>query len=145
VLAVDKDDALAAGLAVARCLSPYTAKTEKPLAQSYCNVSFHGCKPSDETMEHIQLASESVRIAQGLVDMPPNTVNPTLFKDFVLDTIRDIANVSHELIEGDELRARGYGLLWATGKGAVSPPVLLVLTHKDSSVKVPGGYDRYEA
>jgi len=138
VLAVGEDDALAAGLAVARCLSPYTAKTTKPLDESVCNVSFYGCTPSDETMEHIKLASESVRIAQGLVDMPPNSVNPTSFKDFVLEAIRDMPNVSHELIEGDELRARGYGLLWATGKGAVSPPCLLVLTHSSSESSQKG-------
>jgi len=117
---------------VARCMSPYSAKVEKPQEQSTCSVTFFCCKLSDETMKHIGLAAEAIRVAQGLVDMPPNIITPTSLKNIVLDAIREIPNVSYDLIEGDELRTKGYGLLWAVGKCAVSPPCLLVLTHKGS-------------
>jgi len=70
--------------------------------------------------------------------MPPNTVNPASFKDFVLEAIRELPEVSFDIIEGDELRDKGYGLLWATGKGAVTPPCLLVLTHKGSDTSQKG-------
>lgn len=129
VLAVGDGDVLAAGLAVARCLSPYTTKTEKPLEESVCNVSFHGCEPSDEALKRLNLTAESIRVAQGLVDMPPNVLYPTSYKDFALQAVQGIPGVSHTLIEGEELQRRGYGLLFAVGKCAVTPPCLLVLTH----------------
>eukprot|EP00441_Pelagodinium_beii_P002928 CAMPEP_0197701696 /NCGR_PEP_ID=MMETSP1338-20131121/123570_1 /TAXON_ID=43686 ORGANISM="Pelagodinium beii, Strain RCC1491" /NCGR_SAMPLE_ID=MMETSP1338 /ASSEMBLY_ACC=CAM_ASM_000754 /LENGTH=231 /DNA_ID=CAMNT_0043285423 /DNA_START=130 /DNA_END=822 /DNA_ORIENTATION=+ len=110
VLAVGEKDALAAGLAVARALSPYTAKTEEVVEPSVCNVSFHGCSPSDELLEHLNTAAECVRIAQGLVDMPPNMLHPTSFKDFVLDAIKDLPSVTHTILEGEELKDKGYGL-----------------------------------
>lgn len=132
VLAVGEDDVLAAGLAVARCIPPYSAKLDAPSAASVCNVSFHGCTPSDETITRIGLAAESIRVAQGLVDMPPNLVFPGSFKEFVLDAVRSLPGVSHSVIEGAELHAKGYGLLHAVGKCAQSPPCLIVLTHKGS-------------
>ncbi|CAE8637860.1 unnamed protein product, partial [Polarella glacialis] len=132
VLAVGEDDVLAAGLAVARSLPPYTAKTEKLQEESVCDVSFFGCSPSEAVLQRLGVLAESVRVAQGLVDMPPNIVTPTSFKDCALEAVKDIPGVSHTVIEGEELCSRGYGLLWAVGKCAVSPPCLLVLTHRGS-------------
>lgn len=129
VLAVGEEDALAAALAVARCVPPYAAKVGKTPEESTCNVSFFGCKPSDDVLRRIALGAESIRLAQGLVDMPPNTVNTTFFKDLALEAVRDVPGVTHSVIEGEELRDRGYGLLWAVGKSATCPPYLLVLTH----------------
>lgn len=131
-LAVDSGDVLAAGLAVARCLPPYSAKTEKPKRQSICNVGFYGCEPSEDVLKRLALAADSVRIAQGLVDMPPNVVYPSSFKEFALASVAGIEGVSHTVIEGENLKDRGYGLLWATGKCAQSPPCLIVLTHQGS-------------
>eukprot|EP00931_Biecheleriopsis_adriatica_P000641 TRINITY_DN10072_c0_g1_i1.p1 TRINITY_DN10072_c0_g1~~TRINITY_DN10072_c0_g1_i1.p1 ORF type:complete len:589 (-),score=121.86 TRINITY_DN10072_c0_g1_i1:84-1631(-) len=129
-----EEDVLAAGLAVARCLSPYSAKTEKAKEASICNVGVCGSSElSEETLKQLTLGAESVRIAQGLVDMPPNVVYPTSLKDFVLEATAGVAGVSHTVIEGEELRSKGYGLLYAVGKCAPSPPCLIVLTHEGSA------------
>jgi len=129
ILAVGADDVLAAGLAVARCLPPYMAKAEKPQEESLCNVSFHGCTPTEDVLKAVRLGSESIRVAQGLVDRPPNVLDPTSMKSCVLEAVKDIPGVTSKCIEGEALNEQGYGLLYATGKCAVSPPVLIVLTH----------------
>lgn len=128
ILAVGEDDAVAAGLAVARCLPPYTAKTKKQDV-STCHVSYYGIAPTEDFLHGLSLKAESVRIAQGLVDMPPNLMNPSTFEEFVLKAIEGIENVTYTVIKGEELQQRGYGLLWATGKCSTTPPRLLVLTH----------------
>eukprot|EP00929_Paragymnodinium_shiwhaense_P027663 TRINITY_DN16192_c0_g1_i1.p1 TRINITY_DN16192_c0_g1~~TRINITY_DN16192_c0_g1_i1.p1 ORF type:complete len:511 (+),score=98.69 TRINITY_DN16192_c0_g1_i1:61-1533(+) len=112
VLAVDEKDAVPAGLAVARGLSP--------------------CSPSEEVTSGLQRVSAGIRVAQGMIDMPPNIVQPTSFKDFALQAVAEIPEVTHYAIEGKELESKGYGLLWAVGKASRYPPVLLVLTHPGS-------------
>jgi probable aminopeptidase NPEPL1 len=131
VLAVTEDDVVPAGLAVARCLSPYTAKL-KAREASLCNVSFHGCSPSDASIAQVELMASSIRAAQGLVDMPPNVLTPTTFKEFVLDAVSSVDQVTHTIIEGEALREQGYGLIYAVGKCSVSPPCIIVLSHPGS-------------
>lgn len=89
-------------------------------------------------MKQLGLMAESIRIAQYLVDLPPNVLHPTSFKDFVLDMVRDVDGVSHQVIEGQELADKGYGLLHAVGKCAVNPPCLIVLTHRGSAASGEG-------
>ena len=62
--------------------------------------------------------ADSVRVAQGLVDMPPNKLTTTEFKDFVVSTATGSPGVSQTVIEGEELQQRGYGGLWNVGKCA---------------------------
>jgi len=52
-----------------------------------------------------------------------------------LRAVEGLPGVSHTMIEGEELRDKGYGLLWNTGKSSERGPVLLVLTHEGK----PGG------
>lgn len=129
VLAVDEADVLPAGLAVARCLSPFTAKTEKTREESTCNVTYFGCEPSADQLKLLGHCTDGIRVAQGLVDMPPNMIFPRSYKDLALNAVKDIPGVSATAIEGDELLSKGYGLLHAVGRAAATPPVLLVLTH----------------
>jgi len=127
VLAVQDEDVLPAGLAVSRCLSPYTAKTKSREA-STCEVSFHGTNVEEDTLAQLEVLADSVRISQGLVDMPPNMLTPTSFKDFVV-AVGYSLKVNTTVIEGEELNTRGYGGIWNVGKCAQSPPCLIVLSH----------------
>ena len=72
--------------------------------------------------------ADSVRVAQGLVDMPPNKLTTTEFKDFVVSTATGSPGVSQTVIEGEELQQRGYGGLWNAGKCAETPPCFVVLS-----------------
>jgi len=70
-----------------------------------------------------------------LADMPPNVVYPTSYKEFVLEAVKDIPGVTAKVIEGQELADQGYGLIYAVGKCAVTPPCLIVLTHEGAGLK----------
>jgi len=137
LLAVPEADILASSLAVARCVPPYNAKAEKKGQKekeqdeaSTVNVGFLDSRPSDEMLSRLGAASSSIRLAQGLVDMPPNVLTPATFRDVALRAVEGLPGISHAIIEGEALRDRGYGLLWNTGKSAAAGPCLLVLTHE---------------
>jgi probable aminopeptidase NPEPL1 len=133
VLAVGKEDALAAGLAAAKCLPPYSAQ-DKERTTSSCQVSFHGCSPSAQKLERLQQMAEATRVSQGLVDMPPNMVHPMSFKEFALDALKDVKGLKVDVIEGKELADKGYGLLYGVGQGSTDDkrPCLLVVSHPGS-------------
>ena len=83
---------------------------------------------SSALVQKLKTMADSVRVAQGLVDMPPNKLTTTEFKDFVVSTATGSPGVSQTVIEGEELQQRGYGGLWNLGKCAETPPCLVVLS-----------------
>ena len=128
VIAVAEDNRLATGLAVARCLPPFASKAETPNPAD-ATVRFHGAPPGPLLVKLNHMAT-SIRVAQGLVDMPPNFIQPVTFKEFVLAAAKTLEKVTANVIEGTELRDKGYGGLWNVGKSADQrPPCLIVLTH----------------
>lgn len=127
VLAVREQDVVAATLAVCRCVTPFNAKLKRK-PNSTCVIRYHGCTVSSALVQKLKTMADSVRVAQGLVDMPPNKLTTTEFKDFVVSTATGIPGVSHAVIEGEELQQRGYGGLWNVGKCAETPPCLVVLS-----------------
>jgi len=143
VIAVAEECRLATGLAVARCLPPYSSKADAA-SPADVSVRFHGASPGPMLAKLNHLA-EAVRIAQGLVDMPPNFLHPPTYKEFVLAAAKNLENVRTQVIEGTELRDQGYGGLWNVGKSADGrPPCLVVLTHSPSGpeqIQVSEGND----
>ena len=132
VIAVAEDNRLATGLAVARCLPPFASKAEAPNPAD-ATVRFHGAPPGPLLVKLNHMAT-SIRVAQGLVDMPPNFIQPATFKEFVLAATKTLEKVTAKVIEGTELRDKGYGGLWNVGKSADQrPPCLIVLTHNPTS------------
>lgn len=128
VIAVAEDKVLATGLAVARCLPPFASKAEMP-GPANATVRFHGAVPG-HLLDRLNHMAEGVRVAQGLVDMPPNMIQPATFKDLVLAAAKGLDKVTTHVIEGTELRDKGYGGLWNVGKSADGrPPSLIVLSH----------------
>ena len=129
IVAVAEDSRLATGLAVARCLPPYSSKAESP-SPADATVCFYGAAPGPLLVKLNHMAT-SIRLAQGMVDMPPNFVQPATFKEVVLAATKDLDKVTTHVIEGTELRDKGYGGIWNVGKSADQrPPCLIVLTHK---------------
>lgn len=130
MLCVPEEHVWAAGLAVSRCLPSFSAKTDLGSPAS-CSVRFYGrhADTSGPTLEQLNTFADSIRLAQCLVDCPPNLLTTVSFKEYVLQAIEGISEVSHKVIEGEDLRERGYGGLWNVGKTAKCPPCLLILTH----------------
>jgi len=75
-----------------------------------------------------------------LVDMPPNLVQPATYKELVLAAAKGLDKVSSKVIEGTELRDKGYGGIWNVGKSAQDrPPCLVVLTHNPKGAAIGQG------
>ncbi|CAE7447872.1 Npepl1 [Symbiodinium sp. CCMP2592] len=138
VIAVTEENRLATGLAVARCLPPFVSKADMP-SPADATVRFYGAAPGPLLAKLNHMAA-AIRLAQGLVDMPPNFIQPATLKEFVLAATKGLDKVTAHVIEGTELRDKGYGGLWNVGKSADQrPPCLIVLTHNPSGMSADGG------
>merc|ERR1712066_1163861 len=99
-------------------------------------VRFYGAVPAT-LLEKLNHMATGVRMAQGLVDMPPNFIHPVTFKEVALKAAKGLDKVTAHVIEGTDLRDQGYGGMWEVGKSAEGrPPCLITLTHK------PGGSEK---
>ncbi|CAE7752036.1 Npepl1 [Symbiodinium sp. CCMP2456] len=116
VIAVTEENRLATGLAVARCLPPFASKADTP-SPADATVRFYGVAPGPLLAKLNHMAT-AVRLAQGLVDMPPNFIQPATLKEFVLAATKGLDKVTAHVMEGTELRDKGYGGLWNVGKSA---------------------------
>ena len=84
------------------------------------------------TLAAASAAADAVRLAQRIVDAPPNEMIPSQLvaeADAVKERLaaKGVA-VTGSTITGEALRDGGYGGLWGVGKCAESPPALVVLT-----------------
>ena len=129
VLAVREQDVVAATLAVCRCVTPFNAKLKRK-PNSTCVIRYHGCTVSSALVQKLKTMADSVRVAQGLVDMPPNKLTTTEFKDFVVSTATGIPGVSHAVIEGEELQQRGQGVPRST----LSSASVDIRSHRSASL-----------
>ena len=80
----------------------------------------------------LTLAAQGIRLAQRLVDAPPNIMHT----DAMLQECYDIANcpvpggsIAIKVIRGEELRDQGFGGLWNVGMAAPKLPALVVLSY----------------
>ncbi|KAH8067242.1 manganese ion binding protein [Aureococcus anophagefferens] len=94
-----------------------------------------GAPVADErTLRAAAVAADAVRLAQRIVDAPPNEMTTTR----LVAEARDVAArlraagvaVDEEVLSGDALRDAGYGGIYNVGKCAVEPPALVVLSAK---------------
>jgi len=145
-IAMPEDSRLAAGLAVSRCLPPYSAKAAKPLKDQKppadSRVQFVGEQgEEDAPIEVLNHLASAIRMCQGLVDMPANAIHPNSIQDFVRASVVDVPDVTVQIIAGEDLRDLGYGGLWNVGRSSAAhrPPCLVVLTHNPNKTEIGGG------
>ena len=128
-----------AAAAVARAFPLYDAKKGKgDGAPRTVRVAFEdagGAPVADErTLRAAAVAADAVRLAQRIVDAPPNEMTTTR----LVAEARDVAArlraagvaVDEEVLTGDALRDAGYGGIYNVGKCAVEPPALVALSAK---------------
>ncbi|KAJ3290818.1 putative aminopeptidase npepl1 [Rhizoclosmatium sp. JEL0117] len=84
------------------------------------------------TTAELQTAADAVRECAKLVDTPPNELNPTTYVELVQKLHAEkLAAFGVELtvIQGAELRDRGFGGIWNVGKASENLPALIHLSH----------------
>jgi len=141
LIVCERSDVYASGCAVASSYPLYNMKTGEA-AQSKSdfdvNVEFlvvdeeGGVTPLDLTPEDVNLLQNScasIQLTSKIVDMPCNEMNTTRFVAEVRRAEEELAEfgVTSTIIEGKELKDRGFGGIYGVGKAAAHPPALAVL------------------
>lgn len=83
--------------------------------------------PNNQDIECFNILSKSVRLTARIIDTPCAEMTT----DHFLDEINLVANelgIKPFVIEGEELKVRGFGGLYNVGKAAVNSPKLVVLS-----------------
>jgi len=71
---------------------------------------------------------ENIRLAQRLVDMPPNLLNSKTY----VEEARNLASrlgCKFTVIQGHDLESQGFGGIWGVGKASDNLPALAILSH----------------
>ena len=89
---------------------------------------------SDEDMDEISDCVKGVRLCQSLVDSPPNELHTDAYVDICRDKVKDLANVTFNVIQGQELEERGFGGLWGVGKASEHKPALVILSYSPPNI-----------
>ncbi|CAM40816.1 putative aminopeptidase [Leishmania braziliensis MHOM/BR/75/M2904] len=121
--------------AIARsCNQSFTAKRGRA-EKSYLNAG----RPVRVVMLSGKTASlaviaQCVQLCQRLVNAPTNLLDTVTFTEIAMrwiDKLKAAGNdVVTDVMAGEELRERGYGGLYGTGKAAEYPPHLVTLSYK---------------
>jgi probable aminopeptidase NPEPL1 len=140
VIVAPKEHFLALAAAVVRSApSPYSLKTPADMTEYEMVVTCvevsggSAVRLADaELCRSLTLAAQGIRLAQRLVDAPPNIMHT----DAMLQECYNIANcpvpggnLAIKVIRGEELRDQGFGGLWNVGMAAPKPPALVVLSY----------------
>lgn len=97
-----------------------------------------------ELIKTMGCVSDGILLAQRLVDAPTNYMHTDMMVsecEAVYDKLKSEVsqgNISMQVIRGEELRDRGFGLLWGVGKAAVHKPALVVLSWTPPDAKKGG-------
>lgn len=130
-----------AACAVARAFPLFSRKKQKQGSVEAVTVSFTSPEGplAEESYPALQAAADGVRLAARLVDTPPEELTTTAFISEANAAVGRLQAAGHkvavEVIQGEQLREKGYGGLWNVGKAATEPPALMVLSHVVDSPK----------
>lgn len=89
----------------------------------------------ESDIECLTDASNGIRLAARIVDMPCNEMNVDGFVDEINAIGHALPNVKVTIIRGEELNERGFGGLYGVGKAATVPAALAVLSYEPSGAK----------
>jgi probable aminopeptidase NPEPL1 len=120
----------AAATAIARCLPRYSATSGKATDPSLDILAIDGSGKVIAADARVIEVAEATREAARLVDVPPSELDPAGFQIEVSKLTRGLAGVTKKVLVGAQLLAAGLGGIHAVGRTALSPPRMMVLTHK---------------
>ena len=122
------DQAFGAAMGVSRCFSLYSRKT-KNTNDADIQVLLRHADGDISDVAPLQVAADSQRLIQRLVDMPPAELTTAAFEDEVRTACEPIADVTVHSIVGDDLLEQGMGGIHAVGRTAMVAPRLVVMDY----------------
>ncbi|CAG5116274.1 unnamed protein product [Candidula unifasciata] len=134
VIVCERENVFASGLAVARALPLYSAKSGSHNIARKVTVEFivvdedKRVSLTPEDLECLKVAADGVRLAAKIVDMPCSEMNVDNFLQEIQEVGSDL-NITPKIISGEELAEKGFGGIYGVGKAATVPPALAVLSH----------------
>lgn len=135
VLVCERGDLFASACAIARAFPLYSGKTnlsEEPRVVTVEVVLVGPGKEEGLSADDIQaltVASEGVRLAAKITDMPCAEMHTDAFVQEI-KTVGEKLGITAMVIQGEELQRRGFGGIYGVGKAAVRKPAMVVLSHK---------------
>jgi probable aminopeptidase NPEPL1 len=120
---VERENAEATALAVARAIPLYSSKSKKKEVRFSLSLDAEG---EELDIPGIQAAMDAVRYAAMLTDMPASELNVSRF----VQEARDVAartGTALSIVRGEELERQGFGGLWGVGKAAEDAPAFVTL------------------
>ena len=127
-----RSNVLALASAVSRAFPTYSRKSGNQTKQKV-TVGFifsdSALPLTDEEVQCLTYTCEGIRLAQAIVDTPPNEMHT----DGFLEQIREVGRkckIEPLVIQGKDLDEKGFGGIFGVGKAAVHEPALAVLSYK---------------
>ncbi|MFT7816062.1 putative aminopeptidase NPEPL1 [Arapaima gigas] len=138
----EKSAVFASACAIARAFPLFSRKSEPSSGGGgrRVTVEFYCVEPEKEQLSksallaslHISIClshvAESIRLAARIVDSPCSEMDTEHFLQEVRTVGSDL-NITPVIIQGEELRKKGFGGIYSVGKGAASRPALAVLSY----------------
>jgi probable aminopeptidase NPEPL1 len=137
IIPAKREHAFAQSCAAARPFSLYHHKHHAPINRRVdIVIDFPVSEAAKDKIlvEKIGHVVSGIRLAQRLVDAPPNVLHSTRYVEECRDVARSVG-AQIEVIHGEELERRGFGGIWGVGKASEHLPALVILSH------VPEGAD----
>uniref|UniRef100_A0A0B7AAC1 Cytosol aminopeptidase domain-containing protein n=1 Tax=Arion vulgaris TaxID=1028688 RepID=A0A0B7AAC1_9EUPU len=134
VIVCEHENVFASGLAVARALPLFSAKSGSQNLARKITVEFIVMEEekritlSIEELECLTVAADGVRLAAKIVDMPCSEMNVDNFVQEIRDVGTELG-ITAKVISGEELAVKGLGGIYGVGKAATVPPAMAVLSH----------------
>lgn len=76
---------------------------------------------------------ENIRLAQRLVDTPPNILHTDAYVEESVRAFSQLKGCSMQVIKGKELEAAGFGGIWGVGKASEHLPALVILSYSPAA------------
>lgn len=109
-------------------------KNKKEIGLEKISLIFENTNKNSDILKRSQIISDAVNYARDIANLPPNDCTPS--------TLSSIANVLArknrmrcKIISKNELKTKGFGGIYAVGKGSKNEPKLIVLEYNGSKNK----------
>ncbi len=124
------DQAEGAAMAIGRSYPLYSRKAgAKPAAGEIAVLLTTSAGPVSAGLDALSAASDAVRLAARLVDMPTAELDTAVFEREAVSAVAALPHVTTQSIIGDDLLAHGLRGLHAVGRTAMVAPRLVILDY----------------
>lgn len=126
-----RDIAFSQACAVGRQFPTFSMKSSCKTTSAQIIIGIN-CIESLNTafLHNVRMTIEHIRLAQRLVDMPPNILHSDRYVDECRAAVSKIPQCSLQIIQGPQLEVLGLHGLWGVGQASVHLPALVVLSYR---------------